>query len=66
MAEACKERMRKLRKLKKEIIGLIEQDWSPQQIEGRLILENKPFVCHETICKIIREDKIEGGVLTNS
>ena len=67
MARMRKERMRKPRKLhpwlKKEIIGLIKQDWSPQQIEGRLMLENKPFVCHETIYKIIREDKAEGGTL---
>ena len=45
MANLRKERMKKPRKLhawlKKEIIGLIEQDWSPQQIEGRLKLENK-------------------------
>jgi len=67
MAQMRKERMRKPRKLhpwlKKEIICLIKQDWSPQQIEGRLMLENKPFVCHETIYKIIRKDKAEGGIL---
>jgi len=67
MAASRKERMRKPRKLhpwlKKEIIGLIQQEWSPQQIEGRLKTENKPFVSHETIYKIIREDKAEGGTL---
>jgi IS30 family transposase len=67
MAELRKERMKKPRKLhpclKKEIIGLIGLDWSPQQVEGRLRLENKPFVSHETIYKIIRRDKAEGGTL---
>jgi IS30 family transposase len=67
MANIRKERMKKPRKLhtwlKKEIIRLIEQDWSPQQIEGRLKLENKPSVSHETIYKIIRKDKADGGTL---
>jgi len=61
MANIRKERMKKPRKfyswVKKDIINLIEQDWSPQQIEGRLKLENKPSVSHETIYKIIRQDK---------
>ena len=67
MAQIRKERMKKPRKLhtwlKGQIISLIEQDWSPQQIEGRLRLENKPLVSHETIYKIIRQDKDEGGTL---
>jgi IS30 family transposase len=67
MAELRKERSKKPRKLnvnlKKQIISLIEEDYSPQQIEGRLKLENKPFVSHETIYKIIRKDKVEGGNL---
>jgi IS30 family transposase len=67
MSNLRKARMKKPRKLhswlKKEITGLIEQDWSPQQIEGRLKLENKPLVSHETIYKIIRKDKAEGGTL---
>jgi IS30 family transposase len=67
MANLRKVRMQKPSKLhswlKKEITGLIEQDWSPQQIAGRLKMENKPFVSHETIYKIIRKDKTEGGML---
>jgi IS30 family transposase len=67
MTELRKERMKKPRKmtreLKKKVISLIEEDFSPQQIEGRLKLENKPFVSHETIYKIIRKDKQEGGKL---
>jgi IS30 family transposase len=67
MAKLRRERMKKTRKLypwlKKEIVGLIQQDWSPQQITGRLKLENKPFVSHETICKMIRQDRAAGGTL---
>jgi IS30 family transposase len=67
MAELRKERMKKPRKLspylKKKIISMIEEDFSPQQIEGRLKLENQPFVSHETIYKIIREDRQAGGKL---
>jgi IS30 family transposase len=59
--------MKKPRKLhpwlKKEIVGLIQQDWSPQQITGRLKLENKPCLSHETIYKMIRQDKAAGGTL---
>jgi IS30 family transposase len=67
MASLRRERMKKPRKLhpwlKKEIIGLIEQGWSPQQIESRFKLENKPSVSHETIYEIIRQDKADGGNL---
>jgi len=67
MASFRKELMKKPGKLnswlKKEIIGLIKQEWSPQQIEGRLNHENKPSVCHETIYKIIRQDRTDGGNL---
>jgi len=66
-ADLRKERMKKPRKLfpwlKNEIIGMIRQDWSPQQIEGRLKHENKSSVSHESIYKIIREDKEQGGTL---
>ena len=48
MACLRKERMKKPRKLH-AWLRLIEQDWFPQQIEGRLKLENKFFVSHETI-----------------
>ena len=67
MADMRKERKKKPRKLnpylEKEIVGMIQQDWSPQQIGGRLKLDNKPFVCHETIYKMIRKDKAKGGTL---
>ena len=47
MAEQRKERSKKPRKLlpdlKKKIVSMIKEDFSPQQIEGRLNLENQPF-----------------------
>lgn len=67
MAQIRKKRMKKPRKLlpylKKKIVEMLQDDLSPQQIEGRLRLENKEFVSHETIYKIIREDKLNGGTL---
>ena len=67
MAEIRKERMKKPRRLtpllRKKIIAMIQEDLSPQQIKGRLELENQPFVSHETIYKIIRKDKADGGTL---
>jgi IS30 family transposase len=67
MANLRKQRMKKPGKLhpwlKKEITGFIEQDWSSEQIKGWLKKETKPFVSHETIYKIIRKDKAEGGTL---
>jgi len=67
MAELRKERMKKPRKLlpdlEKKIISMIQEDYSPQQIEGRLRLKNQPFVSCETIYKIIRKDKQQGGKL---
>ena len=65
MSKMRKERMKKPQKLnpflKRQIVELIGQDWSPQQIEGRLKLEKRPYLSHESIYKIIREDRAHGG-----
>ena len=67
MAEIRKERAKRPRKLtpwlKRQIIALLERQWSPQRIRGRLKLEGKPSVSHETIYKMLREDKESGGCL---
>ena len=67
MADMRKERLKRPRKLnpylKKQILEMLLQDWSPQQIRGRLKHENKPFVSHETNYRMIRKDKAEGGTL---
>lgn len=41
---------------------LIEEQWSPEQISGALAKEGKR-ISHETIYRIIRKDKAEGGDL---
>jgi len=42
---------------------LLRQDWSPQQISGRLKLEQQPSVSHEWIYLHIYDDKRRGGTL---
>lgn len=41
----------------------IRQQWSPQQISGRLVLEGKPTVSHEWIYQHIYDDQRHGGTL---
>lgn len=42
---------------------LLRQDWSPEQISGRLKLEKKPSVSHECIYLYIYAEKRRGGSL---
>ncbi len=42
---------------------LINDQWSPEQISGRLVLENKETISHETIYQRILDDKNAGGNL---
>ena len=46
-----------------EVERLLRQDWSPQQICGRLRLEKRPSVSHEWIYLHIYDDKRRGGTL---
>lgn len=49
--------------VKSEVLSLLtESQWSPEQISGRLSREGI-FVSHETIYRIIRKDKEQGGHL---
>ena len=41
---------------------LVTEQWSPEQISGALAKEGK-HICHETIYRMIRKDKAEGGIL---
>lgn len=41
---------------------LVTEQWSPEQISGALAKEGK-YICHETIYRMIRKDKAEGGTL---
>jgi len=42
---------------------LLRQDWSPEQISGRLKLEKKPSVSHECIYLYVYAEKRRGGTL---
>lgn len=46
-----------------EVERLLCQGWSPEQIAGRLKLENQPTVSHECIYLYIYADKRRGGTL---
>ena len=49
--------------LKRFITKKIRQDWSPEQITGRLRREGRSSVSHERIYQFIGEDKAAGGDL---
>ncbi|WGZ93011.1 MAG: IS30 family transposase [Candidatus Thiothrix putei] len=42
---------------------LLEQQWSPEQISGRLKAEGKTTICHEAIYQHVLRDKRAGGKL---
>ena len=46
-----------------QVEALLEKQWSPEQISGRLKLEQKPTVSHERIYQHIYEDQRGGGTL---
>ena len=46
-----------------QVERLLRQDWSPQQINGRLKLEQQPTVSHEWIYLYVYADKRRGGTL---
>jgi IS30 family transposase len=45
------------------VIDLLRRDWSPEQISGRLKLERRILVSHETIYQLVKVDKKSGGSL---
>ena len=67
-ADIRKERFSAPRKLfpwvRKEVVRLLtEEQWSPEQICGWMKRKGMEWVSHETIYKLIREDKSNGGDL---
>ena len=46
-----------------EVERLLRQDWSPEQITGRLKLEQQPTVSHECIYLYVYAEKRRGGTL---
>ncbi len=51
------------KEIKKEVLLLIEQDLSPEQVSGVMKQEGKVTVSHETIYKYVWEEKSHGGQL---
>ena len=49
--------------VKEDVIKYLKQDWSPEQISGRLKVLNKATVSHETIYQFVINDQINGGEL---
>jgi len=47
--------------VKNDVIKYLKQDWSPEQISGRLKANNKATVSHETIYQFIIDDQKHGG-----
>ena len=48
---------------KTDVKKYLKQDWSPEQINGWLKKNNKPWVSHETIFQFIIDDQKDGGEL---
>lgn len=59
----CKARTRISEATWTEVEDKINQQWSPEQISGRRVLEGKPTVSHEWIYQRIYRDKQRGGEL---
>jgi len=49
--------------IKAEVIEHLKEEWSPEQISGRLKAEGRPSVSHETIYRFIIDDQKLGGEL---
>jgi len=67
-AKVRKERLSRPRKITKEIkVYIVEkmrsEQWSPEQIKGHAEANGIPMVSHESIYKMIRSDKVNGGDL---
>jgi IS30 family transposase len=62
--QACKPKHTKLIPEMQSVISKhIQKDWSPEQVQGRLISEGMPIVCTTTIYGFIKRDKASGGDL---
>ena len=50
-------------KIKTYIKSKLKEDWSPEQIAGRMKIDNGLSICHETIYRYIYYNKLRGGRL---
>ncbi len=67
-AHTRRSRSRRNRRLTDQDWDLVEallkqEDWSPEQIAGRMALEGRLQICHETIYRHVWNDKRHGGLL---
>ena len=46
-----------------QVVGLLEQDWSPEQISNSLLLEGSRQISHQTIYKFVHNDRRDGGTM---
>ena len=66
---SCKRKQEKVKytvitsKIKTYIKSKLKEDWSPEQIAGRMKRDNGFTVCHETIYRYIYHNKHRGGSL---
>lgn len=58
-----KKRFSLTKPIEKYIRAKLKQDWSPEQIAGRMKLDTGPSVVHETIYRYIYTNKSNGGKL---
>ena len=68
ISQIRKERLKRSRKLSLDMEQdirkiLVEEQWSPKQIKGRFEKEGRSMVSHERIYQLIRQDKLDGGIL---
>ena len=47
--------------VKSHIVEKLKEEWSPEQISGRMRLEGGARVSHETIHRFVWRDKRDGG-----
>jgi IS30 family transposase len=60
---AKKKRFSLTKVIEKYIRAKLKQDWSPEQIAGRMKLDTGASVVHETIYRYIYTNKLNGGKL---
>lgn len=61
--QSCRRPTKLTDSLKNLVKSRLSEHWSPEQISGRLKIESRQTLSHETIYRLIRADKKNGGSL---
>ena len=61
--KVCRKPVKLTDSVQRILIPYIKDDWSPEQIAGRLKITGELMISHETIYKFISQDKTNGGQL---